>query len=625
MRTLFSVVIALPLALFMRTAWGQSSCGNPPQPPDACGVCGGTETDPDCCPGNGPGPTGPPGSGGSGGNTGCPICGGGPGGGPGVGNPFNPYSGSVGREVLDLQLAHAVGAQSFNLTRFFASRWDAYPHIDFDMPLGSAGYWRHSWQWSILDFGTNENGQERIRIIYPSGRFGNFAKVTAASEHMTFLACTHERVLAEGTNYYLMFLDGTRHYFTKWTNSNTKLFRMEATIDPHSNRYSYTYSGGRLSQVRGPNTNQWLTFSYQLATNSITAGDVEFSFTDNTATQVLLAGSFNNWQAQPMTNSAGQWTRTETLEEGPQFYKFIARYSGDPNDYWNMDPENPLWAYTGSPGNLNSNSVIMVDQYFLSQVSASDGRTVSYSYGTQWMPAIDKIELPLIRATYGNGTYGEYTYYHASNDLYRKALMKSADDPHYDGPARAVQYTYQTNLAYSGEVFEERSLVDSHLLARLVLDDSKPDRRVVVSGTGDEEVHDFGEFSSLTNTVGYTYRAVHFGGDGMLAQWIDPKARTNVYQRTWQFGRATSIWNSVRGSRVFTYTEKTIRFSFKKPWMKQAGLTCTQETVLIVLRARISPTAPTKLLATPTSGRCSPTASAMAPFGPTHTTAKAGA
>jgi len=75
-----------------------------------------------------------------------------------------------------LELAHTVGAFKLQMTRHFASRWDAYPHIAFDTPFGGAGYWRHSWQWSILDFGTNEIGQERIRIIYPNGKFGNFAK-----------------------------------------------------------------------------------------------------------------------------------------------------------------------------------------------------------------------------------------------------------------------------------------------------------------------------------------------------------------------------------------------------------------------------------------------------------------
>lgn len=100
-------------------------CGNPPQPRDACGVCGGTTEDPDCCPGNG---------GGSGGGSASP----GPVPGPGA-NPFNPFSGSVGLEIPELELAHLTGERPLHVTRYFASRWDAFPHIAFETPFGDAG------------------------------------------------------------------------------------------------------------------------------------------------------------------------------------------------------------------------------------------------------------------------------------------------------------------------------------------------------------------------------------------------------------------------------------------------------------------------------------------------------
>ncbi|HOW97389.1 MAG TPA: RHS repeat-associated core domain-containing protein [Kiritimatiellia bacterium] len=371
-----------------------------------------------------------------------------------------------------------------------------------------------------------------------------------------------------------MFLDGTKHHFTKQTDGGTKLFRMEATIDPFSNRYSYAYSNGLLSQVTGPNTNQYLRFSYQPATNSVPAGSIEFYYIETNASEVLLAGSFNGWSAQPMTQTSGVWQRVETLARGWHYYKFIVRYAGDTNDYWRIDPDNPTWAYTGSASDLQTNSVAVVDVYLISSVLASDGRCVTYQYGN-WMPSLEAVDIPLVRADYGDGTYAEYSYYQPADDLYRKALMKTARDPHYEGPGRAIWYVYQTNLAFTGEIYEERSMVNSQMLSRLLLDNNNADKRIVVDADGHQTVQDFGTNAYATNAVGYVTRGIHHavGGDvGMLWKWIDAMGRTNVYERTVHFGRATSVWNNVRGTRVFRYTDDMYPFYLAER-MDEAGRT----------------------------------------------------
>lgn len=545
-----------------QTSFGQTSCGNPPQPgnePDACGTCGGTVTDPNCCPGNNGGSGSGGGSGGGSGASGCSSCGG------SSPNPFDPYSGSVGREVNDLRLPHHVGTIPLEMSRYFASRWDAFPHITYDTPLGGGGNWRHSWQWSILDFGTNENGQERIRIIYPTGRFGNFAKTDSNALHMTFLGCTHERVLAEGTNYTLMMLDGTKHHFTKWTNGTTKLFRMEETFDPYSNRYSYAYSNGLLAAVAGPATNQYLHFTWSPLSNSVPAGPVEFYHVDTNASEVLLPGSFGNWTPESMTQTNGVWSRVVNLSRGWHFYKFIVRYPGDPNDHWITDPDNSDWTYTGSPNDLQTNSVLAVDLHHITLVQASDGRSVAYTYGA-WIPVIDSVDVPLIRADYNNGTSAEYTYYPSSHDLYRKSLLRSVRDPHYAGPGREIFYTYQTNLYYSGQVYEEISLVTSQILARLLVDDDIPDRRIVEDAEGNQTIYDYGGTPTRTNAVGETIQVLNYDNtqDFMMWKWIGPNGETIEYQRTEHFGRATQVVNNVRGTTTYTYTDNTYPFYLAK-------------------------------------------------------------
>jgi 1,4-alpha-glucan branching enzyme len=71
------------------------------------------------------------------------------------------------------------------------------------------------------------------------------------------------------------------------------------------------------------------------------------------AKQVILAGSFNNWNEhrQRMTLANGVWTTMIDLEGGKQHYKFIV------DGQWITDPANPV---VEDDGNGNLNSVLFV-------------------------------------------------------------------------------------------------------------------------------------------------------------------------------------------------------------------------------------------------------------------------
>ena len=533
---LWTLTIALGSTVYAQT--NDPNCGNPPQPPK---------------------PPAPPEEGGCDDKNSAGA------------NPFNPYSGVVQRQVTDLKSSVQVGEQSMDFTRSMVSRLDPAIKVDFDSPFGDAGNWRHSFQWDIL-YNTNDIGAEKIRIIYPDGRWGNFDFDDGNAAHMTFLASTQERVLKQGTNYYLIFIDGTRHHFTRDDSGDTPVYQMQSTYDPYSNRTEYVYSSNLLSEVRGPNTNQTLRFNYETLPNSVPSGSIEFSFTDNTATNVELRGSFTGWSGTPMVQSNGIWTATVNLTNGWHSYKFTARYSGDTNTYWFSDPDNDMWTYP------DSNSVAVVDPYrLLSSVESSDGRTVSYQY--DWSCGGGMINLMLTNVAYGtSGLNAEYTYYPASNDLWRTVLLHTADDPMYDGPARALEYIYQTNNIYSGRIYQERSLATGRLLSELTMsaDTNNPYARRVTDADGNvsETIHaeESGNVASRTNAVGQATANEYYGGNGMLKKRTDAMGRTTEYTRTLHFGVPAIISNSVKGVRTIQYTDYTYPF-YKLEMVDELGRT----------------------------------------------------
>lgn len=85
-------------------------------------------------------------------------------------------------------------------------------------------------------------------------------------------------------------------------------------------------------------------------TPEITKNGVVFKIEAN-ASSVLLAGSFNNWQGEPMTKKGNIWTITKKLKPGRYQYKFVV------DGVWKEDPLNPDKADDGFGG---FNSVVEV-------------------------------------------------------------------------------------------------------------------------------------------------------------------------------------------------------------------------------------------------------------------------
>lgn len=81
-------------------------------------------------------------------------------------------------------------------------------------------------------------------------------------------------------------------------------------------------------------------------------GTVRFSFIQDGARKVQVAGDFNNWDPQSLRKQKdGTFTLNLELAPGTYEYKFII------DGTWTVDPDNSAWALNPY-GTLNSVAVI---------------------------------------------------------------------------------------------------------------------------------------------------------------------------------------------------------------------------------------------------------------------------
>lgn len=480
-------------------------------------------------------------------------------------NRFEVYSGNVKRSVSDLRMAVQIGEHPLEFSRMHSSRSVWAVQVRSDFVFGRAGNWRHSHQWSILDDG-EINGCQGLQVIAPNGRVSYYNKKSTNDLFMTYLPGTHSRVWPDGsTNFYLYHLDGTKYHITQGGGVSNKTFKMEGFWDAHSNWTGYAYGDdGYLTRVTAPNTNQYLELDYRDLEGAVAPGWVRFTYTNAQAAEVLIPGTWNDWtgsQTPMQTNSSGVWEADVELGEGFFEYKFAVRNQGSGTWQLVADPENPLVV------GPDSNSLAVVsDEQIIERVTAGDGRSVEYVYDWDWNNGQKVLSMRLREAQYGTGESALYDYYPAEHDQYRSMLLKSADDPHVAGMARAISYTYHTNRLYSGQIHEERLLSSSQLVARLEYDPTNHLRRTVVKADGTTNEYLFvsggANTEQKTDAAGQTIRRIYFGGNGMLQARVDPMGRTSVYTRTWHFGAVLSVSNGCgcRGDRINTYTDNTYPF-----------------------------------------------------------------
>ncbi len=477
-------------------------------------------------------------------------------------NRFRAYSGGVKRYVTDLQMNDGVGRKNLSFRRISTSRWVG----GLPTPLGSGGNWRHSYYWEVTEMtDTNgtvwKNGGPILTVHSPNGTEKVFDLDSPSSPYFTARAKTRERIMrsAIDTNqYYLMKTDGTRFAFYRGTNGT---YVMQGLYDRIENFYAFDYDeGGRLTRISDPLTNHYLTIMYSSPSNFTQEGWASFQWFSTNASSVAIAGTFNDWNANGASNpmyhvGSGLWTGAVFLTEGAHEYKIVEN-----GTEWFTDTNNPFYNAFN-----NDNSVIQVGVEQITSVQSSDGREVRYHYE---LMAVDGLAHScLVRAEYGDVAYASYIYDEPATGKYWRPMLIGADDPMVSGPGSRMAYIYQrqtnTNMGpngVSGMIYEERHLITSQLIARLVLDDSNPQLRIIEDGDGSSRTlvyptNQFGRVAVVTNEAGYVTTREHYLGFGMLKTYVNAKGIATTFERTAEFGMKTVISNQFGVQRRIYYTD----------------------------------------------------------------------
>ena len=277
-------------------------------------------------------------------------------------NLFNPLTGSVSREIIDLKLPASIGERPLHFTRLSTSRYLG----GLPTPLGPSGNWRHNYLWKIRFLGFDDAGEARIAVDYPNGSSWEFQFAQVGDPYMTATARTHDRIEKDSDRpgyYRLWRKDGSRLEFYMLGSGTETRFLPLAEYDKHNRAYTYTHDAmERLTRVTDP-AGHFIQLNYGPIGNFSTAF-VEFNYHNPDAQTVSLAGSFNGWDttAHPMIRSeAGNWQLTLPLQAGTSLgtvthqYKFVIDGST-----WISDPANPHTFPEGGPESGN-NSLLTLD------------------------------------------------------------------------------------------------------------------------------------------------------------------------------------------------------------------------------------------------------------------------
>jgi hypothetical protein len=98
---------------------------------------------------------------------------------------YDPYTGNATRSVTDITVAGAVGAYPLAFTRTMNTR---YTPGAGTWEMGTAGSWRHNYQWSIDSFTFQSNAPNKWSVMpgvytvnYPDGRRISFSNMNGDS------------------------------------------------------------------------------------------------------------------------------------------------------------------------------------------------------------------------------------------------------------------------------------------------------------------------------------------------------------------------------------------------------------------------------------------------------------
>ncbi|MGH8019267.1 MAG: hypothetical protein ACREIA_13440 [Opitutaceae bacterium] len=165
-----------------------------------------------------------------------------------------PYTGNVAFSTSDLAVAGAVGMYGLRWQRHATSRT---PQAE---PLfGLAHNWTHSYQYEMVDAGSDKEGRRMLSFRAPLGAEERFTQTSTGawngSPSMRYI------LAAKGDDFVVTATNGNQSRFTRARTARGDVFTLRERVDPEGNIWAFAWIDGRLSQVTEP-AGRWLKISY---------------------------------------------------------------------------------------------------------------------------------------------------------------------------------------------------------------------------------------------------------------------------------------------------------------------------------------------------------------------------
>lgn len=173
---------------------------------------------------------------------------------PPLGEIINPYTGNASFAVRDLVVAGAVGKYGLVWARDANSRTSQNESF-----FGLAHNWTHSWQWEMVDDGSDNQGRAVISVREPTGWVHRFTETSPGQWWSA--PSVRDRVVSDGDTFRLFRFDASEVQFTRQQNASGMTFAATEVIDFEGNVWKLVYEAGRLVQVTEP-AGRWLKVTY---------------------------------------------------------------------------------------------------------------------------------------------------------------------------------------------------------------------------------------------------------------------------------------------------------------------------------------------------------------------------
>jgi RHS repeat-associated protein len=189
---------------------------------------------------------------------------------------YDPYTGNATRSITDITVAGAVGAYPLAFTRTMNTRYNAGSGT---WEMGTAGSWRHNYQWSIDSFTFQSNAPDKwsampqvFTVNYPDGRRLSFVNSNQDSMMRAGpgISDRFQKPASDYDDCYLLLPDGGKIWFTaqidRWGDDFGPVtiscqYAFMGIIDPYGQVTTVTYPGDGSMTVTEP-AGRWLKLWY---------------------------------------------------------------------------------------------------------------------------------------------------------------------------------------------------------------------------------------------------------------------------------------------------------------------------------------------------------------------------